>query len=141
MDKHESVNIFDAINAGKYKNALPYARKKDDPEAWERYAAENARLHALFTHDLLAHLGLEPGPAAEALFRFAWEKGHSSGFSEVVIEASDAVDLLAAGAAAERAKIRREHQKLVELLYAGSWDGSVIHWLKSHFDRIAPEEG
>jgi hypothetical protein len=97
------MDIFVEINVGKYKNALPYARPKEDRAVFDAYQAEVVRLNALFMDDLRAHLGMEPGPAFDALFAHAWEKGHSAGFSEVAIEASDAADLLKAGAAEERA--------------------------------------
>jgi hypothetical protein len=97
------MDIFASINAGTYKNALPYARPKEDRAVFDAYKAEEARLFDLFVTDLRASLGMEPGPAFDALFAHAWEKGHSSGFSEVAIEAGDAADLLEIGAASERA--------------------------------------
>lgn len=138
------MDIFANINAGKYRNNLPYARPKEDRAVFDAYQAETARLNALFETDLIAYLELEPGPVAEKLFAFAWEKGHSSGFSEVAIEALDAAELFKAGLAEERARIRKGFEASIDALQSASLNNAVLfdsirRQLLRDLDFIVPE--
>ena len=92
------MSVHDDINAGKYRNDKPYPlHNMVRPEARKQFAAyrkEEERLYGLFRADLLAELGITEHPKADTLFRIAWDRGHSSGFSEVANEAVALVELL-----------------------------------------------
>ena len=47
-----------------------------------------------FKKDLFEDLGIEFNPKRDKLYSLAWEKGHSSGFSEVYNYACELVDLI-----------------------------------------------
>lgn len=137
------LDIHAAIREGRYKNTKPYARRQKNPTAWDQYQLETMRLDDLFRADLLVYMGMEPGPAADALLAHAWDKGHGSGLAEVVIEAEQAIDLLRAGEAAERARIRRELSKEINRVSSISLDRRRFLCevsFKSALDRVCPEE-
>jgi len=50
--------------------------------------------HAEFERDLLDNFGITDHPKADRLFALAWQRGHSSGYGEVLSEAEDLVDLI-----------------------------------------------
>lgn len=52
-------------------------------EAKRKYNEEEVRLYDLFKHDALDDVGLLDHPKADKIFYFAWDHGHSSGYSEV----------------------------------------------------------
>lgn len=58
------------------------------------YNAEEARIRAKFEQDVLAELGLTDHPKGQALMDLAWDKGHSSGYSDVYNEAVEMAVLL-----------------------------------------------
>jgi hypothetical protein len=91
-----ALNIFDKIDSGMYRNSRPYPPKGGGGSAKDlaarekmrrRYREEEGRLAGLFHDDLLAELGLTDHPKADLLYSMAWERGHSSGYSEVANEA------------------------------------------------------
>lgn len=51
--------------------------------AKQRYAAEASRLHKEFANDLFVEHGVEDHPGRNAMFDYAWNESHSSGYSEV----------------------------------------------------------
>jgi hypothetical protein len=66
--------------------AKEQARKELDLKRRE-YAQENYRLEKQFRNDLVAALGDQYDlheDAAQAVYDYAWDQGHSSGYSEVV---------------------------------------------------------
>jgi hypothetical protein len=77
-----------------YKSTLPYVSKSKDPAAWKAYQEERARLDAQFRADALAEVGLTGHPKADKAFAMAYERGHSSGHSEVLYYLDDLADLL-----------------------------------------------
>lgn len=112
------TDIFDKINARKY-----------------------TMNHGDFMADLREHLGMEEGPAFDALFAFAWEQGHASGFGDVVAVATAALPLLKAGEKAAEARIRRELLAFLESEKAKIWSPFDIRQLRKAIDRIVPGEG
>lgn len=58
------------------------------------YQEVEARLAELFKNDLFKELGITNHPKKDALYRFAWEYGHSGGLREVVGHAENLVELL-----------------------------------------------
>lgn len=101
-------DVIDNINNGKYENKLPYSPERDQlivldaenmtgkqlREAREansntkdgfrdRYAAEEHRLNELFRADLEEQEGMKGHAKAEMIWKKAWERGHSSGYSEI----------------------------------------------------------
>ena len=80
------------INLDSYKNNIKIVDKVSHAE----YRVEENRLKWVFKNHLETHFKLEnlKVKTREMLFRIAWDKGHSSGYSEVYIEYDALVDLL-----------------------------------------------
>jgi len=83
------MDIREKIETGAYVPTTAYT-----PETRQAYREETSRLEAQFKADLLAELGITKHPKADALYRMAWDRGHSCGFSEVVSEAEELAELL-----------------------------------------------
>lgn len=64
-------------------------QKKKQEEMLTLYRQEEADKHNLFMKDTLDEVGLSDHPKAHEIFSYAWEKGHSSGYSEVFNELQD----------------------------------------------------
>lgn len=99
------MSVYEDINAGKYENKVAYDVADPEPdktkvtaaeyETWQAgrrgrknaqrqlWQAENDRLARLFQADLEAEHGLTGHPKAAMLFGIAWERGHSSGYTDV----------------------------------------------------------
>lgn len=70
-----------------------------------QYSSEEARLNGLHTADIIS-VAMDEGlsrKAAEIVYARAWEQGHSSGYSEVTMCASDLIDFAKEIVAAPRA--------------------------------------
>ena len=80
------------MNFDNYVNKLPYYKEGADVKA--EWRIEEARLVCLFTNDLFADLGIEDNPKRDLLFLHAWNMGHSAGFKEVYLYASELVELI-----------------------------------------------
>ena len=103
----EAFGYFEKLNAIKEKSLTKSERdseilqlKKDFSEAnlkeRDLYRKEANRLHQEFCQDCIADLGLEvfDKEKIDILLNYAWEKGHSHGYSEVyyyLIEISDLI--------------------------------------------------
>jgi len=74
--------------ADDYKNY-----KVEHAESIAAYNKEEARLLGLFKHDALDYVGLLDHPRSSDIFNFAWDKGHSYGYSGVLNELEDVCDL------------------------------------------------
>jgi len=59
----------------------------------DAYNAEIGRLREEFKHDALDEFGLLNHPKADKIFAYAWEQGHSAGYSEVYNYLSELSDL------------------------------------------------
>jgi hypothetical protein len=75
----------------KYKDSV---KKASYDRRLREYSEEQSRLETLFKQALFFYASVEDNPKAEKVFSIAWEKGHSSGFSEVYNEFTDIVDLI-----------------------------------------------
>lgn len=108
-DRFEDMNMYDAIRAGKYKNDYPYpglSFKRDDPEFKRKmnaYRARECELIDQFKDDLEKEFGMTENPLKDQIYSYAWEHGHSSGFTEVYSHYDDLASTF--GATAERAII------------------------------------
>lgn len=60
----------------------------------ENYLIEEKIIFNRFKSDLAKHFEVENNPKFQRCFELAWEKGHSSGFSEVLSEFQDLVELI-----------------------------------------------
>jgi hypothetical protein len=60
----------------------------------DKYREEENKIYCQFKKDLLEELGIADHPKAELLFNMAWDRGHSCGYSEVLIEAGELSELL-----------------------------------------------
>lgn len=60
----------------------------------EKYVKEEGRLHNLFKADCLKEVGLENHPKKDKIFSYAWQKGHSSGYSEVFYYLSEVSEIV-----------------------------------------------
>lgn len=68
--------------------------RKTHSEAVSTYHAEQRQINADFAADLLAALGLTDHPKGNTLYSMAYERGHSSGYSEVALIAEELSELL-----------------------------------------------
>ena len=82
------------MNFELYKNTLPLVSRKVNLDAYNAYLDETFRLENLFVKDLFEELGIVGNPKAEMLWNKAWDRGNSSGYSEVYNEALDLVELI-----------------------------------------------
>ena len=117
MADTETINVFDAIAAGRYKNTVPYdigeepidedkmtvrqarehaeEQKRRRREQRDRNQAEEGRLSALFKDDLEKEYGVSGHPKANRLFEIAWSDGHSGGYQVVASRYVELVELIA----------------------------------------------
>ena len=72
----------------RYEEEMIEFRKKDI-----EYRGETGRLMDLFRKDALEDVGLSDHPKAEKIYNFAWDHGHSSGYSEIYYWLCDLSDL------------------------------------------------
>jgi hypothetical protein len=59
-----------------------------------KYNVESARLHTEFKEDIFDEFGVQNHPKRERVFEMAWDRGHSSGFSEVYLVFEELVELI-----------------------------------------------
>jgi len=77
------------INDPKYKNQFVYPFKSefkdlgDYKNAKALYNQREGEIYELVKHDMLEYVGLLNHPKANKIWSYAWEQGHSSGYSEV----------------------------------------------------------
>jgi hypothetical protein len=57
------------------------------------YNQESKKLYIRFQNDALEEVGLLDHPKADKIFNFAWEQGHSLGYSEVYYWLEDIAEL------------------------------------------------
>jgi hypothetical protein len=95
-------SIYDKLNDGEYKNTYPYPNasylKKNgwDDRLKEEKAEYNRHeqvMYEKFKADALFDVGLENHPNKDAIYSYAWQEGHSSGYSEVYQYLSDISEL------------------------------------------------
>ena len=60
----------------------------------KKYNRKVVEIRKNFKKDALTYCGLINHPKAERAFEMAWERGHSSGYAEVVHELEELADLL-----------------------------------------------
>ena len=63
-------------------------------KAASEYREEENKIYCQFKKDLLEEIGIANHPKAEQLFNMAWDRGHSNGYTEVLIEAEELSELL-----------------------------------------------
>jgi hypothetical protein len=79
-------------NFEQYRNRKPYGDAgTEERKAWYN---EQGRLDDLFWYDFAKEFDIEFHPKKEAFKRICWERGHSSGYSEVYNVALELIDLL-----------------------------------------------
>ncbi len=102
--------VMERIEAGVYKNTKPwpdrsklkkspvsaadFERKRAFDTARDEYRMEEGRLRESFKADLFAEFDVSTNPKREQAFNIAWDKGHASGYSEIVCEFGDIVELI-----------------------------------------------
>lgn len=79
-----ATDVYSKIQAGYYKNNLPYSTCKANKEMYNAYREEEARVDALFKYEALQEMGLLKHPKKDKIYAKAWADGHSSGYSEVL---------------------------------------------------------
>jgi phosphomannomutase len=79
-----------------YPNAL--IQEVLDEDAYEarleEYNGKGAELHSEFRKDIFEEFGVMGNPKRDKAFAYAWDKGHSAGYSEVYGVFSDIVELI-----------------------------------------------
>lgn len=110
------MNVRDNLAAGKYENRVPYDIEKipvdentmtvkqarDRVEAESQRARDQRRKHrknegemsALVKRDLEVQEGLAGHPKADMLWGIAWDRGHSSGYLDVISVYEELAELL-----------------------------------------------
>lgn len=92
-----------APNREDFKSHQSYGQALDEYEStllkeWRdsvtMYREESNAIEAEFKKELLLRLDLSNHPKADKLYSMAWDRGHSSGFSEVVNVAESLAELL-----------------------------------------------
>ena len=86
-----------------YKSNAEYGKALDDWETavaeWrekhKQYSAEGRAINEQFKAAVLEYLELTNHPKSEKFWAIVWERGHSGGYSEIVIEAEELAELLA----------------------------------------------
>lgn len=88
--KIEVEDVYRRINAGYYENKkqyVPFDKRSQEVTTYvnavNAYANESARLNEEFKKNALEAVGLTQHPKADKIYGYAWEEGHSAGFSEV----------------------------------------------------------
>lgn len=85
-----------------YKSNAEYGKALDEWEVavveWreknKQYRAEGGVINAQFKAAVLEYFELTNHPKAEKFWEIVWERGHSGGYSEIIIEAEDLAELL-----------------------------------------------
>jgi hypothetical protein len=100
----ENKRVSEKLRDGDYKTTLPFKAKKLDSAVNAAYRADFARLEDQFKVDALVELNLlkldaegnevYKHPKADLLWSKAWDRGHSSGLSEVWFDLEDLSELL-----------------------------------------------
>lgn len=110
------MNVRDNLAAGKYENKVPYSidkipvdentmtvkQAREHTESEKQRSREQTRKHrenegvmsAAVKSDLEAQEGLVGHPKADLLWSIAWERGHSSGYSDVISVYEEMAELL-----------------------------------------------
>lgn len=110
------MNVRDNLSTGKYENKVPYSIEKvpvneetmtvrqarEHKESEKQRSRDQTRKHrenegvmsALVKRDLEVQEGLAGHPKADLLWSIAWDRGHSSGYSEVINEYEQMAELL-----------------------------------------------
>lgn len=110
-----TTTVREAIEAGRYKNNLPYSWEKipvtDDMtikqareheeeqkrlarEQRDKHHREDGRLTALLRSDLEHEHGVVGNPKAGKLWEIAWSAGHSNGYGAVADNYGELVELI-----------------------------------------------
>lgn len=99
----DTRTVREKLDAGCYRNDLPYPTRGKDPSAKERatfaaarsaYDEVTSRLEHQFVLDLLAEHGVRDNPKANLCYQKAWDHGHAHGLSEVACIFEDLVELI-----------------------------------------------
>lgn len=90
LDKNANSKIATQFvkDLEKYESDMIEYQKKQD-----EYREESFRIKELFKKDALEDSGLSEHPNRNKIFNYAWEKGHSSGYSEVYYELMNLAEL------------------------------------------------
>jgi hypothetical protein len=93
--------VWEKIEQGAYRNLKPFpnpAMRKTDPELhrsmWNSYHAGEQEARARFWTDVEEEYGTKGSLLWAPLRELAWERGHSSGYYEVLTMYADLVDKL-----------------------------------------------
>lgn len=90
------MDVRTKINNGDYNNRMPYPNGTSQADKIARldFRQNEGVIKAQFKLDVLRELGIEKHRNAEKLFEIAWERGHSSGWHDVLSEAEELSELL-----------------------------------------------
>ena len=97
--------IYDNISDGKYESKLPFPQyrpnlkdranhEQEDKLQRDNYRIDDRRLAGVFKDDLKTYIESEllvkiTDRQFNTIYNLAWDKGHSSGYGEVLSEVSD----------------------------------------------------
>jgi len=110
------MSVWDNLRDGKYENKVPYSLEKvpvDEDKMTVRqarehvesekqrqrdqrrvYQEEEGRLRDLLRYDLEVENVVTGHPKANLLWSMAWDRGHSGGYSDVISNYEDLVELV-----------------------------------------------
>ncbi len=91
--KQVDKNVNFCPNCGTDVRGMYEKIKAEYDEKKAAYNKEEGRLHLEFKLDLLDEFGLDKLPNADAIYDYAWNRGHSSGFYEIYNVMNDLAEL------------------------------------------------
>jgi hypothetical protein len=94
-----SLNDYSLVLESLKQNHPNYVMQKFvNEEAYKeqrtKYNVEEKRLRREFEEDLYEEFGVQNHPKRKKVFEMAWERGHSSGYSEVCFNFEELVELI-----------------------------------------------
>jgi hypothetical protein len=96
----EYEDVYDRLNKGYYANPLAYPDASTYPDketrmqALKEYREAGHLTDAKFRDDALEACDLKGHPKADKAYSMAWDRGHSSGYHDVLINLKELSDLL-----------------------------------------------
>jgi len=97
------MSVYDKLDSGYYKNTKLYPSQKIRKEESglykfmiDDYRSEDKRIRDEFRKDIENEYGTDtlPEEVRNAIYSFAYEKGHAYGYSEIANEYSDLMDVV-----------------------------------------------
>jgi hypothetical protein len=86
--------MYKKIIQGEYIGREPFDSYRRDREQYLKYQNEQKKLFENFKSDLRKEFRLSKNRKFDAVFQMAWDKGHSAGYHEVLLEFHELTNLI-----------------------------------------------